>query len=130
MKHPIRMNGPKIIINTIIFFYETLNESRPLAGERDLKEWKAKAILMTHEIKQRGMIARRYELCRVAKEDYGLTLPGCLDSNSHCTDIDDILCVVTNPDWYYDDINIILMTYRRIHSSRLNNLIILSFTSL
>ena len=87
------------------FFDETLNESRPLAGERDLKEWKAKAILMTHEIKQRGMIAGRYELCRVAKEDYGLTIPGRLDSNSHCTDIDDILCVVTNPDWYYDDIN-------------------------
>ena len=50
------------------FFYETLNESRPQEGESNLQEWKTKAISMTHEIKQIGMIAGRHELCHVAKE--------------------------------------------------------------
>ena len=47
-----------------------MNESRPQEGESNLHQWKTKAILMTHEIKQKGMIAGRRELCRVAKEEY------------------------------------------------------------
>ena len=60
------------------FFQESLNETRPQEGENNLQQWKTKAILMTHEIKQKGMIAGRRELCRVAKEEYGLTIPGPL----------------------------------------------------
>lgn len=87
------------------FFDNLLNESRPQEGESNLKKWKDKAILMTHEIKQKGMITGKCELCRVATEEYGLTIPGRLDTNSHCTDIDDVLCIVTNNNWYYEDIN-------------------------
>ena len=87
------------------FFDETLNESRPQEGESNLQQWKTKAILMTHEIKQKGMIAGRCELCRVAKEEYGLTIPGRIDTNRHCTDVEDILCVISNSDWYYDNVN-------------------------
>ena len=87
------------------FFDETLNESRPQEGESNLHQWKTKAISMTHEIKQKGMIAGRRELCRVAKEEYGLTIPGRIDSNRYCTDVDDILCVISNSDWYYDNLN-------------------------
>lgn len=87
------------------FFDDSLNESRPQEGESNLKKWKEKAILMTHEIKQKGMIAGKIELCRVATEEYGLRIPGRLDANSHCTDIDDVLCIVTDVNWYYEDID-------------------------
>ena len=60
---------------------------------------------MTHEIKQKGMIAGRHELCCVAKEEYGLTMSGCIDPNMYCTVVEDILCVMSNSDWYYDDVN-------------------------
>ena len=44
------------------FFDKTQNESRSQEGESNLQQWKTKAILMTHEIKQKGMIAGRGEL--------------------------------------------------------------------
>ena len=45
------------------FFDESLNESKPQEGESNLQQWKTKAILMTHEIKQKGMIAGRRVNC-------------------------------------------------------------------
>jgi len=59
-------------------------------GKNDLANWKAKAISLSYNIKNKGLIAGRKELVRIANEEYGLTVPGRLSLDNKCKDIDDI----------------------------------------
>ena len=72
--------------------------------KNDLANWKAKAISLSYNIKNKGLIAGRKELVRIANEEYGLTVPGRLSLDNKCKDIDDIFCILGDRDWFYNDV--------------------------
>ena len=45
-------------------------------GTYDFKKWKDKAVALTYNIKNKGLLAGRTEMVRIANEEYGLTVPG------------------------------------------------------
>ena len=75
-----------------------------ILGKKDLANWKAKAISLSYNIKNKGLIAGRKELVRIANEEYGLTVPGRLSLDNKCKDIDDIFCILGDRDWFYNDV--------------------------
>ena len=74
-------------------------------GSTDLQKWKKKAISLTYEIKNRGLVAGRQEMVRIINEEYRLTVPGRNMFDNTCKDIDDIFCIIGNKDWYYQDVD-------------------------
>ena len=74
-------------------------------GSTDLYKWKEKAISLTYEIKNRGLVAGRQEMVRIINEEYSLTVPGRNVFDNTCKDIDDIFCIIGNKDWYYQDVD-------------------------
>ena len=74
-------------------------------GSIDLSKWKSKAIELTYEIKNRGLVAGRQEMVRIVNKEYNLTVPGRNMFDNRCKDIDDIFCIVGNKDWYYQDVD-------------------------
>ena len=70
----------------------------------DLHLWKMKAKNLSHEIKNKGMIAGREEICRIANQ-YNMKVPGRLNHNNKCTTIDDVLHVIVDKNWYRDNIH-------------------------
>ena len=73
-------------------------------GTYDLKKWKDKAVALTYNIKNKGLLAGRTEMVRIANEEYGLTVPGRNSFDNKCKDIDDIFCVIGDKNWYYNDL--------------------------
>ena len=71
----------------------------------DLHLWKMKAKNLTHEIKNKGMIAGREEICRIANQ-YNMKVPGRPDHNNNCTTIDDVLHVIVDKNWYRDNVHL------------------------
>ena len=57
-------------------------------GSVDLSKWKSKAIELTYEIKNRGLVAGRREMVRIINEEYNLTVPGRNMLDNRCKDID------------------------------------------
>ena len=55
-------------------------------------------------IKNKGLLAGRTEMVRIANEEYGLTVPGRNSFDNKCKDIDDIFCVIGDKNWYYNDL--------------------------
>ena len=75
-----------------------------ILGNEDLINWKNKAISLAYNIKNKGLIAGRKEMVRIANEEYGLTVPGRVSSDNTCKDIDDIFCIIGNREWYFSDV--------------------------
>lgn len=75
-----------------------------IQGASDLSKWKQKAIELTYDIKNKGLIAGRTEMVRIVNEEYGLTVPGRNTFDNKCKDLDDIYCIVGNKEWYYQNI--------------------------
>ena len=57
-------------------------------GSTDLLKWKDKAITLTYEIKNRGLVAVRQEMVRIVNKEYNLAVPGRNVFDSTCKDID------------------------------------------
>ena len=74
-------------------------------GSDDLANWKAKAISLSYNIKNKGIIAGRKEMVRIVNEEYGLTVPGRNNFDDKCKDVDDIFCIIGNKQWFYEDVN-------------------------
>ena len=72
-------------------------------GTYDLKQWKEKAVSLTYNIKNKGLLAGRAEMVRIANEEYGLTVPGRNSFDNKCKDIDGIFCVIGDKNWYYNN---------------------------
>ena len=72
-------------------------------GSSDLSRWKDKAIALTYDIKNRGIVAGREEMVRIINEEYNLTIPGRTNFDNKYKDADDIFCIIGNKDWYYKD---------------------------
>ena len=97
-------------IETYSYFHlfdRTINLVAPRQGSlgtNDLANWKNKAVSLAYNIKNKGLIEGRKEMVRIANEEYGLTVPGRVSLDNKCKDIDDILCVLGDREWYYSDI--------------------------
>ena len=83
------------------FLFDISITSQSYKDDAEVEDWRIQALQMMKEIKQIGIAYGRQEIVNLARGHYGMTMPH--SCNSKPTNIDDIMSIVENDEWYYDN---------------------------
>ena len=83
------------------FLFDLAITSQSYKNDSELEDWRMQALQMMKEIKQIGIAYGRQEIVNLARGHYGMTMPHSCGSKP--TNIDDVMSIVENEEWYYDN---------------------------
>lgn len=83
------------------FLFDISITSQSYSDDSEVEEWRLQALQMMKEIKQIGIAYGRQEIVNLARGHYGMTMSH--SCNSKPTNIDDVMSIIENEDWYNDN---------------------------
>ena len=80
------------------YLFDDQTTSESYKSDLEVEEWRLQALQIMREIKHIGIAQGRNEIVKLARDHYCMTMPYA--GNYKPTNIDDIMSIVTDEDWY------------------------------
>ena len=83
------------------YLFDDNTTSESYKSKEEVEDWRLQALQLMQEIKHIGIAHGRYEIVKLARSHYGMTMPQ--SGNYKPTNIDDVMSIIGDEDWYNDN---------------------------